>query len=165
MLPAGNLRSGAVKTKGPLHARLQKVLHDAWRANSITQESLAKAIGNSQENTGQYLRGGKAGALDIDQADAALRHIGSSLERFLSGQPPRTLTDAERLGQLIDSRPGLRRVVELLLSVPKTRLSAVADLIQKVVLPATARSVGEIVEFPDAPTRAPRTTKAPAKRR
>lgn len=165
MLTVPTLRFRLVKLKGPLHVRLQNLLHEAWVAKTITQESLAKAIGNSQENTGQYLRRGKAGALDLDQADAALRHIGSSLTSFLQQAPARELTDAERIGQMVDQRPGLRRVVELLLSVPKTRLDAVAELIRTVVLPATVGGAIEIDALPTEPKKARRTTKGSKKRR
>lgn len=131
---------------------------------SITQESIATEIGKTQTGVGKYLLD-KGGALDLDEADAALRHIGSSLIEFLAGAPPRQLTDAERLGQVIAQRPGLRRVVELLLSVPKKRLDAVADLIQTVVLPAIGRSSPENDEDPAAPTPVRRTTKGARKRR
>lgn len=145
--------------------RLQAQLRDAWKRGVFTQESLAGAVGKKQTTIGQYLLGKRAGSLDLDEADAALQHMGSSLSAFLAGEPPRELTDAERIGHLIIERPGLRRIVELLLSVPKTRLGAVADLIQTVVLPAIVPPRAENGESRREPTAAPRTTKAPRRRR
>lgn len=143
--------------KGPLHDQLHRALRDAWQAKRITQESLAQAIGNSQVNAGLYLRGGKAGALDLDQADAALRHIGSSLRDFLDGLPARPLTEAERLGQLLTEKPVLREVVQLLRDVPRKQLGAVVRLIETLVLPALGMSTPTTAAPTNAPTPARRT--------
>lgn len=72
------------KKPKPLHERLHALLQQKWRSGEFTQESLAKAVGKEQTTVGSYLRGDKAGPLDLDEADAALRHIRSSLKDFIS---------------------------------------------------------------------------------
>jgi hypothetical protein len=115
--------------KGELHRRLQERLHKAWREGAFKQESLSVQMEKSQRSISQYLRGtSDAGALDLDEADAALRHIGSSLKDFLSGVPPRELTETERLAIDLDERPHLRDFVADLLPVPKTQLGGVLDV-------------------------------------
>lgn len=151
--------------RGPYHERLIALLARKIDENDgITQESVARAVGMHQTTLGGVIKRSK-GTLDLDEAAAALEHIGSSLPDFIAGHEPRPFTDAERLGRVVDERPGLRRVVELLIAVPKTRLGAVADLIQTVVLPATARSSRETVGSLPSPTKAPRTKPGPKKRR
>ena len=109
----------------PLHERLQSLLQDSWRAGVFTQGSLARAIGKDQTNVGQYLRGGKAGPLNLDEADAALRHIGSSLEDFLAGIPPRPLTPTDQVLRGLAHRPVLIQLVRDMLDVPLPQLAAV----------------------------------------
>jgi transcriptional regulator with XRE-family HTH domain len=159
------LRFGVVQKKGPLHERLQATLRQAWVSKAITQESLAKATGQSQENMGQYLRGGKAGALNVDQADAALRHIGSSLAEFLANVPPRELTDAEKLAQKLVLRKELREWVEGLLNVPKKQLPAVLTLLNLGIRSAIGLEITGNTESLAEPTEARRTTRAPKRRR
>jgi transcriptional regulator with XRE-family HTH domain len=152
------LRFGVVQKKGPLHERLQATLRQAWVSKAITQESLAKATGQSQENIGQYLRGGKAGALNVDQADAALRHIGSSLAEFLANVPPRDLSDVERLARDLAGRKELQPWVEGLLSVPGLKLPAVLELINVGVRAATGKAIAGSTGSPGAPKKGRRTT-------
>ena len=115
--------------KGELHRRLQERLHRAWRDGAFKQESLSAQMQKSQRSISQFLRGDDdAGALDLDEADAALRHIGSSLLDFLKGLPARELTDTERLAIDLDDRPHLKAFVADLLPVPKTQLGEVLDL-------------------------------------
>lgn len=127
------------KEKGPLHVRLQGLLVAAWKSGDITQESLGQAIGQSQENAGQYLRGNKAGALDLDEAVSALHHIGLSLKEFLDDAPPPTPTRAARLSRKLEARPELLTAVEALLGVPRTRLRVVLEQIETGVFSATGR--------------------------
>src|SRR4051794_753479 len=100
-----------MRAKGPkpLHGRLQRVLQDAWKRNVCTQDSLARAIGKTQTSVGQYLLANdkKSGPLDLDEAAAALHHIGSSLADFIAGAPPQDLTASERLARAIETLPPL----------------------------------------------------------
>lgn len=114
--------------KGELHRRLQERLQRAWRDGAFKQESLSAQMEKSQRSISQFLRGDDdAGALDLDEADVALRHIGSSLLEFLSGLPPRELTETERLAIDLDARPHLKAFVADLLPVPKSRLGGVLE--------------------------------------
>jgi hypothetical protein len=114
--------------KGDLHRQLQALLHREWKKGTLKQESLSVQMENSQNSVSAYLRGtSDAGALDLDEADAALRNIGSSLLDFLSGVPPRELTATERLAIDLDDRPHLKEFVADLMPVPKTQLGGVLD--------------------------------------
>lgn len=165
MAGVGNLRCWRVKEKGPLHARLHKMLHDAWVAKDITQESLARAIGGSQENAGQYLRAQKAGALDLDEAAAALRHVGSSLADFVAKIPPKPPTPAERIARQLEGREDLIPLVEALLGVPRPRLSVVIGQIDAGVFAATGRRLLRSGEAGSETKQASRTTTASKRRR
>lgn len=148
------------RSSRPLHDRLQLLLREAWRSKTITQEALGQAIGLSQTSIGHYLRpGGKAGPLDLDQADAALRHIGSSLGEFVEGVPPRTLTRAERLASDLQSHPDVLELVEALLTVPQPQQPDVVALIRGLVLPAIGRRAGQTAGLPNGPKRARHTIK------
>lgn len=72
------------RVRGPYHHALRELLVSKHREKVFTQESLARATGKNQSTMGQYLRpNGTAGTLDLDEADAALDHIGSSLKAFI----------------------------------------------------------------------------------
>jgi transcriptional regulator with XRE-family HTH domain len=159
-----NLRSRRVGEKGPLHARLHRLLHEAWQRKDITQESLGQAIGKSQENAGQYLRGTNAGALDLDQAAAALHHIGSSMEAFLANTPPRSLTETELLVRALDTRPELKALLEDLLRVPRPRLGAILELVRGLVPIAIGPRAGPTGGSPTGTPRASRTKSGPKPR-
>jgi hypothetical protein len=131
-----------VKEKGQLHARLHKLLFDAWRAKELTQDSLGRAIGQSQENAGLYLRGKRAGPLDLDEAAAALAHINSSLADFVSNAPVTPPTPAQLLGRRLEGREDLIPAVRALLDVPETRLPVVLAQIEAGVYAATGRVTG-----------------------
>lgn len=75
-----------MRQKGPrpLHEQLRALLQRKWKDGELTQESLANAIEMDQTSAGHYLRGDKAGMLDLDEADMALRHINSSLMEFVN---------------------------------------------------------------------------------
>lgn len=160
--PLGSVR---VKEKGPLHQRLHKLLRDAWLAKAITQDSLAKAIGHSQENVGQYLRGKKAGALDLDQAVRALEHVGSNLPDFLAGHAPQELTPTDKLARALTTRPELAGLVEDLLPVPKTKLADVIALTRGLARVATTTRGAQTSEHTDARPKGRRTTTGSRKRR
>lgn len=121
------------KRRRPLHERLHALLFDAYKRGEFTQESLGAAIGQSQENAGAYLKGRKAGALDVDEAEDALRHIGSSLVEFLTKAPPREMTAGEKLARALDVRPDLAPVVTALLDVSPQRLLQIRDGIDALV--------------------------------
>lgn len=69
--------------RGPYHRALQTLLEQARKAGKLTQESLAEDVEKEQTTVGKYLRD-KAGTLDLDEADAALRHVGSNLRAFIN---------------------------------------------------------------------------------
>lgn len=152
--------------KGPLHERLQKALQEATAKGTATQDSLSRATngGKTQTGFGKYLQG-KGGALDLDEAEIALRHIGSSLQDFLNGLPPRELTPDEIVCRDLLHRAALLELVKALLEIKKPQLPAVLELIRTFVLPATGPHGPRTRGSRSAPTRARRTTKEPAKRR
>lgn len=91
--------------KGPYHEALRKVLLEKYAQKAFTQESLASETSKDQTTIGHYLRpGGKAGSLDLDEADAALRHVGSSLKAFVS----------EEAVTMKQTRPKLSKIATLL---------------------------------------------------
>jgi transcriptional regulator with XRE-family HTH domain len=152
--------------KGELHKGLRATLTAAWTNGAFTQDSLCASMGKSQRSVSQYLNGeADAGALDLDEAAAALAHAGSSLPEFLASVPPRPLTRAERLGNRLEGRDDVIDLVEALLDVPPKRLPAVRELISAGFYAATGRRLklpsGSAIG--NAP--ATRTTKAPARRR
>lgn len=113
--------------RGPVHERLKTRLRHAVAEGVCTQDSLGRAIGKTQTGVGKYLLG-KGGALDVDEAAAALQHIGSSLVEFLAGMPPRTLSPTDKLVRSLEVRPELQALITDLLRVPKPRLGAVLEL-------------------------------------
>lgn len=73
--------------RGPYHDALRALLERAWRGGQLKPDSLAAEMGQDPSTLGKYLRGDrKAGALDLDEADTALRHIGSTLHAFIADQ-------------------------------------------------------------------------------
>lgn len=67
--------------RGEYHRRLRSVLLEALARQAITQESLGAAVQMHQTTVGGILKKDE-GTFDLDEADAALRHIGSSLRDF-----------------------------------------------------------------------------------
>lgn len=77
-----DLRSPPVR--GDYHRWLIRVLLERMAMDQgITQESLAGAVGMHQTTIGGILNHDK-GTFDLDEADAALRHVGTSLKAFVS---------------------------------------------------------------------------------
>ena len=150
--------------RGPLHDRLHATLRTAWLNKAVTQESLAQAIGKSQESVGQYLRAVKAGTLDLDEAAAALHHIGSSLDAFLATMPPRALSPTETLARELESRPELQALITDLLRVPKPRLAAVLDLLRGVLPIAIGPLAAQTRGGPRGASGGGNTTAAPRRR-
>ncbi len=142
--------------RGDLHQRLVVTLSAALRSGAVTQESLAKAVRLHQTTVSGIIKR-NAGTLDLDAADAALRHIGSSLADFLANLPPRDLSDADRLAQRLSVRMELRPWIEGLLSVPVKKLPAVLELINVGVRAATGRAIQGSTESRPVPTKARRT--------
>lgn len=124
-----------MRVKGVLHQRLQARLQAAWKAGELKQESLSLPMQKSQRSVSAYLRGdADAGALDLDEADAALMHIGSSLAEFLADTPPRDLSREEALARSLASKPKLRDMVEALTDVRPPRLSEALELVRGAVI-------------------------------
>ncbi len=142
------LRSGK-PLRGDLHVRLHRALKAAYDSKVCTQESLAIAIGKSQVTVGQYLRSERAGALDLDEASAALHHIGSSLMEFLRGAPPHPLSPTEVLCRDLESRPELLSLLKDLLPVPKPKLGALLTAVRVLIPLATGRRSGPASAQPD----------------
>lgn len=149
----------------PLHARLQALLQERWKAGAFDQVSLAKAIGKDQTTVGQYLRNGKAGPLDLDEAAAALEHIGSSLADFIAALPPRDLSAADILCREVVGREDVIPAVKALLAVPRKRLHGVLLQIENGVFVATGRTVRLTAESETETTPASRTKSVPRRRR
>lgn len=156
---------GSIHVRGELHARLHRALKAAVDARLCTQDSLGQAIAKSQESVGQYLRNAKAGPLDLDEAEAGLQHIGSSLRSFLAGDPPRTLTATDRLARELETRPQLRALVEALIPVPKPRLDEVLSAIRVLAPLAIARRATAASGPRSGPAPETHTRPAPARRR
>lgn len=89
--------------RGSYHQALKRFLLTKYAERAFTQESLARATGKEQTTIGQYLKPhGRAGTLDLDEADAALAHVGSSLAAFIADpgnvvvrRPPRSKVAAD----------------------------------------------------------------------
>lgn len=162
MLEEKDVRSPHVR--GPLHQRLITLLNEQIVRGVCTQESLAGAVKLHQTTVSGILKR-NAGTFDLDEAAAALDHVGSNLRDFLSRVPPLELSPTERLTRALAARPALEAMIAALLRVPKTRLAAVVELVRGVVPIAIGPRAAET----DAPTTgsrpARRTTPARATRR
>ena len=152
------------RVKGPLHDELRAWLKHATATGVCTQESLAGAIGKTQTGVGKYLLD-KAGSLDLDEADAALRHANHSLPAFLAKQPAPQPAAHERLASRLQGREDVMELLEALLSVPRKRLPAVRDLIGAGVYAATGRPLGHRDESGSGSGPEGRTTREPKPRR
>lgn len=155
------------KADKPLHRQLRAFLRTEWQAGRCTQESLAAAVGKSQTVIGQYLllNDAKSGALDLDEADAALRHVGSNLTDFIAGVPPRTLTETDQIAQELVTRPELVAFVKALLPVPKSRLAEVIEMASGLARLAIVRRGGRTPGSSGGHRPAPRTKSARGRRR
>jgi hypothetical protein len=142
-----------------LNERLRAVLYRAWE-EGVKIESLASAIGKTTQSVRDYLNQLKGGPLDLEEADRALRHIGSSLSDFLAGQPPREVTDAERLAQELEARPEVVSFVRDLLPLKEPKLSAVLELARGIAHLAIGRHERRRFGPTSGPQRAPRTKSA-----
>lgn len=69
--------------RGRYHRALRGVLERASKAKLFTQESLAEDLGREQTGIGKYLKD-KAGPLDLDEAEIALKHVGIDLKDFVA---------------------------------------------------------------------------------
>ncbi len=149
--------------RGDFHKRLIALLAEKVSAGVCTHTSLAAAVGKHHSTIGGIL-GKNEGTLDVDEADAALRHVGSNLTDFLATVPPRELTDVERLANVLLTRPALADLVEDLLPVPKPRLDELIELIRGLGRLASRRRAVDSAGSGPAPT-AERSTKRAAKPR
>ena len=71
------------RVRGQYHQKLLAFLQARWKAHAFTQDSLGRELGKDQTSMGKYLKD-TAGTLDLDEADAALTHAGSSLRMFIA---------------------------------------------------------------------------------
>lgn len=160
------VRSTAVKgRRGPLHQRLIALLNAKIDEGvGITQDSLARDVGMHQTTMGGILKFDK-GTLDLDEASAALAHIGSSLDEFLRDAPPRELTTSERMARRLVERPALVELVTDLLHVPKTKLGHVIELVRGFAPLAKRTSATQTAGSARGATRARRTKSGLARHR
>lgn len=68
--------------RGHYHQLLIRVLLDALARQGLTHDSLGAVVGMHQTTVGDILKR-NAGTFDLDEADAALRHVGLSLKLFI----------------------------------------------------------------------------------
>lgn len=142
----------------PLHRRLQALLAELCTRQGIGQSSFALAIGKDQTTAGRYLRGhATAGTLDLDEAEAALHHVGGSLREFLAGAPPPEPSALEQRIRQLQTLPGIDELTKGLLLVPKKQLWLVLDLIRRLERKGAKRGRGSSGELPNGQTRARRT--------
>lgn len=152
--------------KGALNQRLQALLADAWTSGRLKQESLAHALDKDQRTISNYVNlKPVAGPLDLDEADAALRHLGSNLEEFLENAPLRDLTFQERMAQELLTRPDLAGLIEDLLPVPRPQLGDVLWLARALGRLASGKPITPSGEPQNETPEEPRTKSARAKRR
>lgn len=78
------------RMRGSYHRLLIGVLLREMARQSVTQESMAAAVKMHQTTVGDILRQ-DAGTFDLDEADALLRNIGSSLV-FFTADPAHAVT-------------------------------------------------------------------------
>lgn len=149
--------------RGEFHQRLRATLADAVQRRVCKQETLAAALEKDQTTISKYLND-KVGTLDLDEADIALRHIGSSLADFLAGQPAQPLTAIDQLARTLASKRLLLPWVEGLLRVPEKQLPGVLALIDVGVRAGTGKAVIGRTESPSAPTAARRTARGSMRR-
>lgn len=91
------------RVRGPYHDYLVELLRaQLAKKEGITQESLATAIRAGDQTTVGKKLSGKGGPFDLDEADAALRHVGSSLKDFVT-DPTRVpvIPQAEQMPPLV----------------------------------------------------------------
>lgn len=118
---------GLRPVRGAYHQALKRLLLTKYAEKAFTQESLALVTELDQTTVGQYLKpDGKAGTFDLDEAHAALDHIGSSLRDFIVNP---ALMPARRVP------PMSRQLTKLLKAVAGLTESDVAIVV------ATAQSV------------------------
>ena len=155
---------GVRKERGELHQRLISLLNEQIDVGACTQESIGSATGKKQATVSGILKRNK-GTFDLDEAAAALEHVGSSLRDFVAGVPPRVLTHGERMGRALATRSDLYELVEDLLSVPKPKLDSTIELVRQVARLASARRPTPSGEPPTADRRATRTRRGRARHR
>lgn len=157
------LRSAAVR--GELHKRLVTLLDARLRDGVCTQESLATRLEMHQTTVSGIIRR-NAGTFDLDEAAAALDHVGAgTLADFAAGVPATPPTDAARVAAVLTERPELLDFLADLLPVPKPRLAEVIELARGLSRLAIARRGGRTRESGDEIRLERRTKSAPAPRR
>lgn len=158
-----DLRSACVR--GEFHKRLVTLLDERLRAGVCTQDSLAVRVGMHQTTVSGIIRR-NAGTFDLDEAAAALDHVGAgTLADFAAGVPPLEPDAVTKLAAALTERPELVAFLAALLPVPKPRLAEVIELASGIARVATARRAGRTPGSTAARRKGPRTTKARAPRR
>jgi hypothetical protein len=155
----------SLRVRGSYHRELAALLNQKVAEDGgVTQASIGSAVDMHPSTVGGILRKDE-GTFDLDEADAALRHVGSTLKDFVMSRPPRPLTEAEELARALETRPALRDLVKALLPVPKTRLAAVVAFVRNVGPLASGRHGGSKSGPTNGTPSAARTKSAPKQRR
>lgn len=89
--------------RGAYHSALRALIVKARKDNLFVQESMGKAIGRDQKTISNYLAGKRT--LDLDEAEAALVHIGSTLREFVN--------DPANVRPVVDLSVRIRRLMTL----------------------------------------------------
>ncbi len=101
------------RVKGFYHHALLRMLLTKYAEKAFTHESLARDTGQDTSTVGKYLRRDeKAGTMDLDEAAAALAHVGTTLRAFVSDpanvpqQPPQKKL-SQQMSRLLTAVHGL----------------------------------------------------------
>lgn len=127
--------------RGEYHERLAQWLRERIDTGQYTQESVAAAAEMHQTTLGGIIGPKARGTLDLDEAEAVLRHTGWSLKGFVTRHAPKvrptTVYDEIVLG--LKNAPELTPLVVALLALPRRRRVRVLELALSGARLATAR--------------------------
>lgn len=128
--------------RGNYHEQLIEVLERARKAKLFTQESLAADLDADQTTVGKKLRG-TGGTFDLDEADTALRHIGSDLKAFVEhgASTPVKAGPLEWL-QRLSKLEVFNTFITALAAAPPDRQRVVLDRLTPVALELVRRPAG-----------------------
>lgn len=144
--------------RGPYHELLFGLIRQAIATKAYTQDSFATSIPMHQTTFGRILGGKGVKSLDLDEADAALRHMQLDLQVFVAN-PERAVpapTPTPLPAALALKIPGIQGLLEALLLLGK------ADR-QRVV--ASAAALAQVTAGERARAKTPATRKKGGSRR
>lgn len=132
--------------RGPYHRLLFGLLSEKYAQRAFTQESLGAAVEKDQKSIGNYLNDKNGAPLDLDEADAALAHIGTSLKAFIAD--PAHVVPAPHVSQVARALETALRALtddadlQVVLDAAKGRLRARRSKTQSVRPRAVGQKVG-----------------------